>query len=105
MLDSPVYFTANMISQFFILTPRGDTIVSKDYRGDVARGTSDIFFRKLKTFANEPPPIFVRGGRKRTTADKAVEILPEEFINHDDDDDGPVSDSSSPLSLSALWPL
>lgn len=29
---------AIMISQFFLLTPRGDTIVSKDYRGDVPRG-------------------------------------------------------------------
>ena len=28
------------ISQFFILTPRGDTIVAKDYRGDVVRGRS-----------------------------------------------------------------
>lgn len=27
-----------MLSQLFILTPRGDTIVSKDYRGDVVRG-------------------------------------------------------------------
>ena len=27
-----------MISQFFILTPRGDTVVSKDYRGDCPRG-------------------------------------------------------------------
>eukprot|EP00041_Stephanoeca_diplocostata_P004609 m.47741 g.47741 ORF g.47741 m.47741 type:complete len:447 (-) comp15235_c0_seq1:217-1557(-) len=47
-----------MISQFFILTPRGDTVVSKDYRGDCPRGTADIFFRKLKSFGNDPPPIF-----------------------------------------------
>ncbi len=49
-----------MISQFFILAPRGDTIVAKDYRGDVVRGTADIFFRKLKTWAKDAPPIFVR---------------------------------------------
>lgn len=48
-----------MISQFFILAPRGDTIVAKDYRGDVVRGTADIFFRKLKTWAKDAPPIFV----------------------------------------------
>jgi hypothetical protein len=32
-----------MLSQFFILTPRGDTIVAKDYRGDVVRGPSSPF--------------------------------------------------------------
>lgn len=34
------------ISQFFILSPRGDTIISKDYRGDAVAGTTDTFFRK-----------------------------------------------------------
>jgi len=47
-----------MISQLFILTPRGDTVVSKDYRGDCPRGTADIFFRKLQTYGSDPPPIF-----------------------------------------------
>ena len=36
------------ISQFYILSSRGDTIISRDYRGDVARGTPEIFFRKVK---------------------------------------------------------
>lgn len=35
------------ISQFFILSPRGDTIISKDYRGNVVAGTTDTFFRKV----------------------------------------------------------
>lgn len=35
------------ISQFFILSPRGDTIISKDYRGDSVPGTTDTFFRKV----------------------------------------------------------
>eukprot|EP00039_Didymoeca_costata_P001126 m.49951 g.49951 ORF g.49951 m.49951 type:complete len:448 (+) comp10641_c0_seq1:128-1471(+) len=47
-----------MISQLFILTPRGDTVVAKDYRGDCPRGTSDIFFRKLRSYGGDPPPIF-----------------------------------------------
>lgn len=48
-----------MISQFFILTPRGDSIVSRDYRGDVVRGTAEIFFRKVKTWpGGDPPPVF-----------------------------------------------
>lgn len=47
-----------MISQVFILTARGDPIVSKDYRGDTVRGAVEIFFRKLKSFPGDPPPIF-----------------------------------------------
>ena len=37
------------ISQFFILSPRGDTIISKDYRGDAVAGTTDTFFRKVSS--------------------------------------------------------
>ncbi|EGD82823.1 hypothetical protein PTSG_11427, partial [Salpingoeca rosetta] len=47
-----------MISQVFILTSRGDTIVSRNYRPDVVRGTPEIFFRKLKSWSTEPPPVF-----------------------------------------------
>lgn len=47
-----------MISQFFILTYRGDVIVCKDYRGDVVRGTCEIFFRKVKQLGKDAPPIF-----------------------------------------------
>ena len=36
-----------MISQFLVLSPRGDTIIAKQYRGDVVRGISEIFFRKV----------------------------------------------------------
>eukprot|EP00729_Bicosta_minor_P003907 gene3907-22990_t len=49
------------ISQLFILTPRGDAVVSKDFRGDCPRGTADIFFRKLMAWPgghNEAPPVF-----------------------------------------------
>ena len=37
-----------MLSQFFVLSPRGDTIVSRDYRHDVSRSSHDAFFRALK---------------------------------------------------------
>jgi AP-4 complex subunit mu-1 len=43
-----------MISNFFIISPRGDTIISKDYRsdrGDVGaheRSHTEAFFRKIK---------------------------------------------------------
>jgi len=47
-----------MISQFYILSPRGDTIINRDFRGDVARGTAEIFFRKVKFWTGDAPPIF-----------------------------------------------
>ncbi|MCD7454860.1 hypothetical protein HAX54_026231 [Datura stramonium] len=37
-----------MISQFFVLSQRGDSIVFRDYRGDVPKGSAEIFFRKVK---------------------------------------------------------
>eukprot|EP00056_Hartaetosiga_gracilis_P022948 m.34145 g.34145 ORF g.34145 m.34145 type:complete len:440 (-) comp9907_c0_seq1:104-1423(-) len=48
-----------MISELFILTSRGDAIVSKNYRPDVVRGTAEIFFRKVKSYENgKAPPVF-----------------------------------------------
>jgi hypothetical protein len=37
-----------MLSQFFILSLRGDPIISRDYRHDVTRDSAEIFFRHLK---------------------------------------------------------
>lgn len=42
-----------MLSQFFVLSPRGDTIISKDYRGDSPQGAAESFFRKVKFWATE----------------------------------------------------
>ncbi|XP_062516479.1 uncharacterized protein LOC134191864 [Corticium candelabrum] len=48
-----------MLSQFFILSSRGDTIAFRDYRGDVVKGTADIFYRKAKGWkGSQAPPIF-----------------------------------------------
>eukprot|EP00735_Rhodelphis_limneticus_P008666 TRINITY_DN2184_c0_g1::TRINITY_DN2184_c0_g1_i1::g.12760::m.12760 TRINITY_DN2184_c0_g1::TRINITY_DN2184_c0_g1_i1::g.12760 ORF type:complete len:447 (-),score=96.71,sp/Q9SB50/AP4M_ARATH/49.89/2e-150,Adap_comp_sub/PF00928.16/5.6e-70,Clat_adaptor_s/PF01217.15/0.26,Clat_adaptor_s/PF01217.15/1.9e+03 TRINITY_DN2184_c0_g1_i1:712-2052(-) len=47
-----------MISQFFILSPRGDTIIYRDFRGDVPSDAIDIFFGKVKYSKGEVPPIF-----------------------------------------------
>ena len=52
-----------MISQFFIVSPRGDTLINKDYRGDVPRTTSETFWRKVKFSQGEAPPVFVRPPR------------------------------------------
>lgn len=51
-----------MISQFFVLSQRGDNIVFRDYRGDVPKGSTEIFFRKVKFWKEdgeeEAPPVF-----------------------------------------------
>nr|GEV67761.1 AP-4 complex subunit mu [Tanacetum cinerariifolium] len=51
-----------MISQFFVLSQRGDNIVFRDYRGDVQKGSAEIFFRKVKFWTEdgetEAPPVF-----------------------------------------------
>jgi AP-4 complex subunit mu-1 len=60
-----------MLSQFFILSARGDTIITRDctttshsnllsiVRLDLGRETSEIFFRKVKFWQGDPPPVFV----------------------------------------------
>jgi AP-4 complex subunit mu-1 len=51
-----------MISQFFVLSLRGDNIVFRDYRGDVSKSSAEIFFRKVKFWkgeeGEEAPPVF-----------------------------------------------
>nr|XP_048332206.1 AP-4 complex subunit mu isoform X2 [Ziziphus jujuba var. spinosa] len=51
-----------MISQFFVLSQRGDNIVFRDYRGEVQKGSAEIFFRKVKFWKEDgegdAPPIF-----------------------------------------------
>ncbi|XP_019056639.1 PREDICTED: AP-4 complex subunit mu isoform X2 [Tarenaya hassleriana] len=51
-----------MISQFFVLSQRGDNIVFRDYRAEVPKGSTETFFRKVKFWTEdgkeEAPPIF-----------------------------------------------
>ncbi|GMY06975.1 AP-4 complex subunit mu isoform X1 [Fagus crenata] len=51
-----------MISQFFVLSQRGDNIVFRDYRGEVQKGSTEVFFRKVKFWKEdgqeEAPPVF-----------------------------------------------
>lgn len=51
-----------MISQFYILSPRGDTIINRDFRGDIVKGTAEIFYRKIKFWPGDAPPIFPLDG-------------------------------------------
>jgi len=49
------------ISQFFVLSARGDSILFRDYRGDLPKGTSEVFFRNVKFWngkAQDAPPVF-----------------------------------------------
>eukprot|EP01041_Mallomonas_annulata_P008983 gene8983-18592_t len=49
--------------QFFILSPRGDSIITKDYRGDATPGMHENFFRKVKFWEKgEAPPVFMVDG-------------------------------------------
>ncbi|KAI4337605.1 hypothetical protein L6164_016000 [Bauhinia variegata] len=51
-----------MISQFFVLSQRGDRIVYRDYRGEVQKGSTEMFFRKVKFWKEDgqedAPPVF-----------------------------------------------
>lgn len=49
-----------MISQFFILSPRGDTIIVRDYLKNIPRESIEIFFRKTRSWGNgkDAPPVF-----------------------------------------------
>ncbi|KAJ7957789.1 AP-4 complex subunit mu [Quillaja saponaria] len=51
-----------MISQFFVLSQRGDNIVFRDYRGEIQKGSAEIFFRKVKFWKEDgegdAPPVF-----------------------------------------------
>lgn len=49
-----------MISQFFILSPRGDTIILRDYLKNIPRDSTETFFRKVRFWGNghDAPPVF-----------------------------------------------
>lgn len=48
------------ISQFFVLSLRGDTIIFRDFRRDIKKGINEVFFRKVNFYdvEDEAPPIF-----------------------------------------------
>ncbi|GBF92450.1 AP-4 complex subunit mu [Raphidocelis subcapitata] len=53
-----------MISQFFVLSPRGDVIIRRDYLGNVPKASTEIFFRNSKFYrgGDEAPPVFLIDG-------------------------------------------
>lgn len=51
-----------MISQFFILSARGDTLIMRDYRNDVSKNVPERFFREVKTAEEQVTPTFEKDG-------------------------------------------
>ena len=48
-----------MLSQFFILSSHGDMLIFRDYKGNIVRGTAEIFYRRIKNYKMMvAPPIF-----------------------------------------------
>jgi AP-4 complex subunit mu-1 len=47
-----------MISQIFILSARGDTIINRDFRSDLIKNTPELFFRKVKMAKGDCAPVF-----------------------------------------------
>ncbi|MCQ2821620.1 MAG: AP-4 complex subunit mu [archaeon] len=52
------------VSQLFILSLRGDTIIYRDFRKDLHKGINEIFFRKVNFYSGEEtaPPVFNEEG-------------------------------------------
>jgi len=51
------------VQQFYLLNPRGDSIIFRDFRGDIPKSTSEVFFRQVRFWqgkqqGQEAPPIF-----------------------------------------------
>lgn len=92
-------------SQFFVMSPRGDTIISRDctssdaaprpprrrpaarahrhrpaVRGDCPRGTSEVFFRRHKFWKGDAPPIFVRGRAARPARPRPARPASEDYL-------------------------
>lgn len=47
-----------MISQFFILSARGDIIINRDFRSDLVKNTHELFYRHVNLAQGDALPIF-----------------------------------------------
>lgn len=55
----------NMFSQFYVLSPRGDSIIYRNFRNEVSQSTTEQFFRNVRFFdgkQQEAPPVFESDG-------------------------------------------
>lgn len=46
------------ISNLFILSLRGDSIIYRDFRKNIKKGINEVFFRKVNESEDEVPPVF-----------------------------------------------
>eukprot|EP00960_Hanusia_phi_P013135 383351-Hanusia_phi.AAC.1 len=55
-----------MISEFLVISPRGDTLITKSYMGTVNRSTADLFLQYVQKEKSEgrraAPPVFLIDG-------------------------------------------
>ena len=47
------------ISQFFVLSPRGDTIIWREFRNDIERSAAERFFQIVKKKSGDITPCFL----------------------------------------------
>jgi hypothetical protein len=64
-----------MISQLFILSARGDTIINRDFRSDLIKNTPELFFRNVKLHNGDAPPLFNLEGINFAYLKKACKLL------------------------------
>ncbi|EQB77908.1 AP-4 complex subunit mu-1 [Camelus ferus] len=58
-----------MISQFFILSSKGDPLIYKDFRGDCGgRDVAELFYRKLTGLPGDESPVVMDYGYVQTTS-------------------------------------
>merc|ERR1711990_522446 len=50
------------LSQFFVLSPRGDSIINQNFRHDIPGNAPEVFYRKAKFWKGDVPPIFLNEG-------------------------------------------
>ena len=51
-----------MISQFFILSSRGDTLCFKEFKSDLHRNTPQVLFNHVQLGGSETKPVFIKDG-------------------------------------------
>ena len=74
-----------MLSQFFILSPRGDAVVSKDFRRDLSRRTHETFYRLVRFWRDEDDTRRTRaraGRRPRTRTRGAPAAFHRDGVNY-----------------------
>lgn len=46
-----------MFSQFYVLSPRGDSIIFRNLRSEIHKSTAEIFFRNVRFWNGKPQEV------------------------------------------------